>query len=187
MRLVSLVVGLLVVLLVSLSVLLPRSSVAQEATPAACPATTPEENARLVTEMHEAVAAGEDVTAFMAAEHTANLPSGRVEVSDVPGWAMEYQEDFGDLAITVEQVIAQGDRVAAYIRYRGTQQDDDEMRGYPATGREAEWVEAVFFRLECGKIVELWPVVDSLGRLRDLGIVTEEELRTAEGVATPTP
>jgi hypothetical protein len=53
--------------------------------------------------------------------------------------------------------------------------------------REAEWVEAVFYRLECGKIVELWPVVDSLGRPRDLGIVTDEELHTAEAVATPTP
>jgi predicted ester cyclase len=136
--------------------------------------------------MHAAVAAGEDVSAFMADEHTANLPSGRVEVSDVPGWAMEYQEDFANLAITVEQVIAQDDRVAAYFRYSGIQQDDDEMRGYPATGREAEWVEAVFYRFECGKIVELWPVVDSLGRLRDLGIVTDDELHSAESVATPT-
>jgi predicted ester cyclase len=182
-----LVVGILLVTLVGLRAAGPRSSVAQEATPAACPATTPDENARIVSELHAAVAAGADVTPFLAAEHTAHLPNGRVEVSDVPGWADEYQEDFANLSITVEQVIAQGDWVAAYFRYKGTHQDDDEMRGYPETGREAEWVEAVFFRLECGKIVEVWPVVDSLGRLRDLGIVSDEELRTAEGIATPTP
>ena len=187
MRPMLLVVGLLLVALSSLVAVVPPSSVAQEATPAACPVTTPDENAQHIIAYHDAVAAGEDVSAFLGPEHTANLPNGRVEVNDVPGWAMEYQEDWADLAITAEQVIAQGDLVAAYCRYSGTQQDDDEMRGYPATGREAEWVEAVFYRLECGKIVELWPVVDSLGRLRDLGIVTEEELQSAVDSATPTP
>jgi hypothetical protein len=129
-------VGLLLFTLVSLSALIPRTSIAQEATPAACPETTPEENAQHVVAYHDAVAAGEDVSAFLGAEHTANLPNGRVEVNDVPAWAMEYQEDWGNLTITAEQVVAQGDLVAAYFRYSGTQQDDDEMRGYPATGLE---------------------------------------------------
>jgi predicted ester cyclase len=187
MRSMSLLAGVLLVAIVSLSGLLLSSTMAQEATPAACPETTPEENAQHIIAYHDAVAASEDVSAFLGPEHTAHLPNGRVEVNDVPGWAMEYQEDWGNLSITVEQILAQDDLVAAYFRYSAIHQDDDEMRGYPETGREAEWVESVIYRLECGKIVELWPVVDSLGRLRDLGIVTEEELQTAEGLATPTP
>ena len=71
MRPESPLVGVLLVMLVILGVLVPRSSVAQEATPANCPETTPEENARLVTEMHAAVAAGEDVTSYLADAHTA--------------------------------------------------------------------------------------------------------------------
>lgn len=187
MRHVSRSVGVLVVILVSLLGLVLPSSAAQEATPAPCPATTPEDNATLITALYAAVAADADVAAFLAAEHTVHLPSGRDEVSDVAGWANEYQEDFADLTITAEQVIAQDDLVVAYTTWRGTHQDDDEVRGYPATGRDAEWVQSTVFRIACGEIVEVWPVVDTLGRLTDLGVISDEEVRSIEGMATPTP
>jgi hypothetical protein len=48
-------------------------------------------------------------------------------------------------------------------------------------------VSAVFFRIACGKISEVRPVSDRLGQLRDLGVITEERLRGAAGVATPEP
>jgi hypothetical protein len=48
-------------------------------------------------------------------------------------------------------------------------------------------VSAVFFRIECGKVSEVWPVSDRLGQLRDLGVITVEELQSADGVATPVP
>jgi predicted ester cyclase len=159
----------------------------QEATSRACPATTPEENAALISDLYAAVAAGTDISPFLAEEHTVHIPSGRVEVSQVPGWANENQEDFANLSITVDQVIAEGDLVAAYVTWSGTHQDDNEMYGYSATGKDATWVGSTFFRLECGKIIEVWPVVDSLGRLRDLGVITDDELRTVEETATPTP
>jgi hypothetical protein len=48
-------------------------------------------------------------------------------------------------------------------------------------------VSAVFFRIECGKISEVWPVSDRLGQLRDLGVITEEELQSVDAMATPEP
>ena len=54
-------------------------------------------------------------------------------------------------------------------------------------GLTSNWVSAVFFRIECGKISEVWPVSDRLRQLRDLGVIREEELRSADGVATPAP
>jgi hypothetical protein len=42
------------------------------------------------------------------------------------------------------------------------------------------------FRLECGNLVELWAVFGNLGLLMDLGVITEEELQSAESMATPT-
>jgi predicted ester cyclase len=187
MRYVSLSVAVLVCSFVGWLEFVSWSAAAQEATPAACPATTPEENATLITDLYAAVAAGEDVTPFLAEEHTVHLPAGRDEVSDIPGWATQYQEDFADLTITAEQVIAQDDLVAIYSTWSGTQQDDNEERGYPVTGGEAEWVQSTFFRIACGTIVEVWPVVDTLGQLTDLGIITEAEWQSAAGMATPTP
>lgn len=165
----------------------PLFADAQEATPAACAATTPEQNEALVTDLYPAVAAGEDVAPFLAAEHTVHLPSGRDEVDSIAGWAVDYQEDFADLSITVDQIIAEGDLVAIYSTWSGTQRDDNEQRGFPITGNHSEWAQTTFFRLECGKIVEVWPVVDLLGQLTDLGIVTEEEWQSADAAATPAP
>jgi hypothetical protein len=41
------------------------------------------------------------------------------------------------------------------------------------------------FRIECGKIAEIWTVADDLGRLQRLGVITPDELQSAEPVATP--
>jgi hypothetical protein len=54
-------------------------------------------------------------------------------------------------------------------------------------GLTSDWVSAVFFRIECGKISEVWPVSDRLAQLRDLEVITEEELQSADAMATPQP
>jgi hypothetical protein len=41
--------------------------------------------------------------------------------------------------------------------------------------------------MECGRIAEVRPVIDRLGHLMDLGVITEDDLRSADAVATPEP
>jgi hypothetical protein len=45
------------------------------------------------------------------------------------------------------------------------------------------------WRIECGKLAEQWIVQDNLGMLRQLGIVTNDEMADAAepDVATPVP
>ena len=47
----------------------------------------------------------------------------------------------------------------------------------------------VFARVACGKVAEVWVLVDNLTMLRQLGIISDEELRDAgtPTVATPVP
>jgi hypothetical protein len=47
----------------------------------------------------------------------------------------------------------------------------------------------IIWRVECGQIVESWIVQDNLTMLRQLGIITDEELATVgtPTVATPVP
>jgi hypothetical protein len=33
----------------------------------------------------------------------------------------------------------------------------------------------------------VWPVIDRLGHLMDLGVITEDDLHRADGMATPAP
>jgi hypothetical protein len=48
---------------------------------------------------------------------------------------------------------------------------------------------AAIYRIACGRLAEQWVVTDYLTMLRQLGIVTDEELATAgtPTVATPAP
>lgn len=181
---------LIALLFSSLAFGLQPTATAQEATPAGteeCAATSPEENKALVTQFYEAIGSG-SVAELMADDHVYYHPSGdETTEGGAAGWAGDRTEDFPDVSITVEPMVAEGDMVAAYVTWAGTHQDDDEEMGVPETGQAAEWVGVGFFRIECGKIAETWSVSDNLGRLMDLGVITEEELQSAESMATPAP
>jgi steroid delta-isomerase-like uncharacterized protein len=181
-------VALAIALLVPL---LPVRGVAQEATPTAdCPETTPEENKALVERWFAALSGGmsDDVADLGATDIVYHDPSPREEsqTGGTEEWASDRGQDYPDLQVTIEQVIAEGDMVASYQRYTGTQQGDvEDERGVPATGLATEWVSMGLFRIECGKIAEIWAVADDLGKLQRLGVITDEELQSIAPVATP--
>ncbi len=77
-----------------------------------------------------------------------------------------WRAAFPDLQITVEDMIAEGDRVAARWTLRGTHRGD--FLGVPATGRQVTVAGMEFYRLADGQIAERWAVVDIAGLLRQL-------------------
>lgn len=70
---------------------------------------------------------------------------------------------FPDMAITVEELIAEGDRVAARYTYRGTHEGD--LDGIPPSHVRVESPGITIFRLENGLIAEEWEVFDDHGLL----------------------
>ncbi|MEW2352386.1 ester cyclase [Spirillospora sp. NPDC029432] len=76
---------------------------------------------------------------------------------------------FPDLRVTVEDVIAEGDRVASRNTVTGTHRG--EYMGLPPTGRTVTYREVVIARFEDGRVAETWAVVDVLAQLRQLGAV----------------
>ena len=106
--------------------LLPARGVAQEATPVDnCPAATPEENKALVDRWFAALSGGtsDDVADLTAADIVYHDPSPREEsqTGGTEDWASDREQDYPDLQVTVEHVIAEDDMVASYQRYTGTQ------------------------------------------------------------------
>lgn len=165
-------------------------TVAQEGTPATCAETTPEENEQIVQSWFEALNGGspQDVAAVAAENLVYHDPSPAEEAQTggTAEWAGDRQLDFPDLTVTVEKMVAEGDTVASMQRYTGTQAANNE-EGVEVTGGQAEWVSMTMFRIECGKIAEIWSVADELGQLEQLGIITADELQSAEPAATPAP
>jgi predicted ester cyclase len=78
---------------------------------------------------------------------------------------------FPDRRITHEDIIAEGDKVLIRWSLSGTHQG--ELMGIPATGRRVTVTGFDLFRIEGGKIVEMWQEADQLGMMQQLGVVPE--------------
>ncbi|MCK4393961.1 ester cyclase [Candidatus Bipolaricaulota bacterium] len=76
---------------------------------------------------------------------------------------------FSDYRVTVEDMVAEGDRVVIRLTMRGTHKG--EFMGITPTGKHVTWTGITILRIEGGKIVEIWNQVDSLGLMQQLGVV----------------
>ena len=84
-----------------------------------------------------------------------------------------YKTAFPDMKITVEDVIAEGDKVVTRVTLRGTHQGETEEFG-PPTGRRLEGGTLTISRIEGGQIVEDWNSYDNLTTLQQLGLAPEQ-------------
>jgi steroid delta-isomerase-like uncharacterized protein len=84
-----------------------------------------------------------------------------------------YKTAFPDLKTTIEDEIAEGDRVVVRWTLRGTHQGEIEEFG-PPTGRQMELKGISISRIEGGKIVEEWQIFDTLSMLKQLGLAPEQ-------------
>ena len=80
---------------------------------------------------------------------------------------------FPDLNISVEDLIAEGEKVVSRYTFRGTHQGETEEFG-PPTGRTFELEGISMHRFEDGKIVEEWEAYDNLSLLQQLGLAPEQ-------------
>ena len=74
-----------------------------------------------------------------------------------------------DLRITIEDMIAEGDKVVARLSAIGTHKGD--FMGIPPTGVQVMNTRMITFRIDSGKIVETWENYDMLGVLQQLGVM----------------
>jgi steroid delta-isomerase-like uncharacterized protein len=83
-----------------------------------------------------------------------------------------YKAAFPDLTMTVEDVIAEGDRAVARVTTTGTHSSD--WMGIPASGKriEVRLIDIMKFD-DTGRISEHWGVMDMLAMLQQLGVVPE--------------
>ncbi len=82
---------------------------------------------------------------------------------------------FPDLHVTIEELIAEGERVAAAVTLHATQTSPidwlPELGTIPPTGKRFAVPEFVFWRVVDGRIVERQIVVDTWEMLRQLGVL----------------
>lgn len=77
------------------------------------------------------------------------------------------RETFPDLYFTIEDELAEGDKVATRWVMRGTQ--SGPVQDQPATGKKMEVSGMDIFRISGGKVREVWVNMDSMGQAQQLG------------------
>lgn len=89
---------------------------------------------------------------------------------------------FPDLHVTIEDLIAEGDKLVSRNTVTGTHLGD--YMGHPATGMPVSYNEIFIFRFADGRIAETWGVVDVLSQMKQLSLIPEIPERTGvEAVA----
>ena len=76
---------------------------------------------------------------------------------------------FPDIHVTIEDMVAEADKVVARLTFRGTHRG--EFQGISPTDKEVIWTGIWIYRVANGKFVERWHNYDLLGLLRQLGAI----------------
>ncbi|MDP9357228.1 MAG: ester cyclase [Chloroflexota bacterium] len=97
------------------------------------------------------------------------------------GFVVAFRATLPDVEVTVEDLIAEGDRVALRVTWRGTQLGP--LGSVPATGRAVEFVGYHLYRIEDGKVAEHWGLQDDLGLLLQLGVIASQAVPPTPGTA----
>jgi predicted ester cyclase len=94
----------------------------------------------------------------------------------------EFYTAFPDWREEIVELIAEGHTVAGRFRCSGTHQG--EFLGEAPTGKRMEVEEVFFLRVEDGKFVDCCCLEDSLGRMRQLGLLPSRSSGSEEADST---
>ena len=141
-----------------------------------------DENKRLYLRLAEEVltnknlALADDLIATDFREHVGD-EAKRVGIEGFKAVRLRRNTAFPDWKVTVDDIIAEGDKVVARATGQGTHLG--EYMGIPPTGRPVTMTGMHFFRIADGKIVERRAEVNLMGILQQIGA------RSAAGASGP--
>lgn len=79
-----------------------------------------------------------------------------------------FRSAFQEMKISIEDMIAEGDKVAT--RWTGRSTHKGDFMGIPATGKQVTTTGITINRVEGGKITEEWNEMDMMGMMQQLGV-----------------
>ena len=131
-----------------------------------------EQNKELVRQIYEAIDEKDfdklqELSASDAVCHIPGVPE-EVPYEAVTQVIQSFYKAFPDSTHVIQDMIAEGDRVAVRFIQDGTH--SDEYEGIPTTGNKIKLEGIHIHRIIEGKITETWLVEDNLGMMMQLGM-----------------
>jgi steroid delta-isomerase-like uncharacterized protein len=106
--------------------------------------------------------------------HEPTQPEDLHGVEAARQFAATMRSAFPDLTCTIEDQVAEGDKVVTRWTGRGTHQGETEELG-PPSGNRMEITGISIERFSEGKIAESWDTYDALGMMQQLGMIPEPQ------------
>jgi steroid delta-isomerase-like uncharacterized protein len=103
-------------------------------------------------------------------DHDSSMPEARGP-EGIKRVAAMVHASFPDLHFTIEDMIAEEDKVVYRYTARGTHEKD--FMGIPATGKQISFTGIHIYRVDDGKLQEEWENWDTLGLMRQLGVIPQ--------------
>ncbi len=109
----------------------------------------------------------------LAPEFVYHQPGTPPDLESFKQFLPMFRAAFPDMSYTVEDMIAEGDKVVDRLTWEATHQG--ELMGIPPTGNKVRVTEMHISRIADGKIVERWGQPDRLGLMQQLGAIPPPE------------
>jgi steroid delta-isomerase-like uncharacterized protein len=135
-----------------------------------------EENKAIVRRLVEAFNEGnidavDELVTDSYVRHDPNSPEVRGPEQEKQLIAM-YRSAFPDLYVTIEDMVAEGDKVVIRVAIHATHKG--ELLGIPPTDKQLTFTSTEICRLAEGRIDEQWVNFDALGMMQQLGAIPEQ-------------
>lgn len=117
----------------------------------------------------------DSIEEFVLDDVIAHEPDGDVRgVEGFKRYLATYLAAFPDTSVTVEDVIAEGDKVVSRYTVRGTHKGTTDEYG-PPTGKEMVIEGITLYHFKGGKLAEMWDRYDNLAVMQQLGLMSKAE------------
>jgi steroid delta-isomerase-like uncharacterized protein len=133
------------------------------------------QNKQLVEQIFQKVFNEGDVASvdkFLAADfvdHEEGAPGQKDGREGLKATVLMMRTAFPDLKVTIEDVVVEGDKVAARLTMSGTQKG--EFMGMPSTGKSFSINAMDLFRIKDGRVTDHWGVSDIMAMGTQLGMM----------------
>ena len=144
-----------------------------------------EANKALVRRLYEEVfnkrnlAVADELLTETSLNHADPHGAGRVGPESLKGVVQMLTAGFPDFHMTLEDLVAEGDKVVVRITASGTHQG--AFMGIPPTGKRFTQQQIHLVRVVDGKVTENWNVRDDLGMMQQLGVIPAPGHERREG------
>jgi steroid delta-isomerase-like uncharacterized protein len=102
-------------------------------------------------------------------DHEEGPPGTPDGIEGVKAFVGMFREGFPDIRASVDDVMAEGDKIAARVTFTGTH--EGEFMGVPPSGQRIQIDTIDIVRIEGGKAAEHWGVTDTMALMQQIGAI----------------